>query len=223
MSIGPTTVGGEAGGHIEGVRDFGRMAIGASTTITKNTQQFFAAMGFEITENATGVVTVSYAQQDATTALGNPNYTGKIKAMSASASVHFQRAFLRFLHERGYDTELMIVKNQSTHVHAQDFDTFVRNTTITTETTTATLWEASQNNAIMAGFVQDIGDNVRVTFSGGVSKKTGQKPKAQGSIDMTYYGKGYNAGIGVQAQNKSITTRLHADVQLSKNASVRIA
>jgi hypothetical protein len=129
----------------------------------------FLAAGYELSSDITGVITVSTVNKDAAHALGDQSYSGDISATSWSAAINYRNAFVRFLQENGNNTTLK-TENQSTYqVTQQDFDTFVRNTTITTSTTTTTLWDAFNRNTVTIGGRYDIGDRFQATISAGVS------------------------------------------------------
>ena len=144
-------------------------AVGIEGIRAEYTKSAFPAAWYELTSDITGMITVSIASKDAAHALGDQSYSGDISATSWSAAINYRNAFVRFLQENGQNTTLKSDTQSSYQVTQQDFDTFVHNTTITTSTTTRSLWEAFSRNTIMVGGRYDIGKRFQGTLSAGVS------------------------------------------------------
>lgn len=170
VSGGPI-VGNTAGSGLrfKTVYDSGTWALGSEIISSTGLQSYFLAMGFQITQEVNGMISIASVSQDASKALGNPEYHGDISAFSLSAQVNYRNAFIRFLHEQGKDAILSEKHEYSTIVTQEAFTNFLRTTTTTIDRKTTTLWDAFSRNTLLAGYRWDIGENGQLVATLGAS------------------------------------------------------
>lgn len=204
VSAGPI-VGNTAGAGLrfKTVYDSGTWALGSEIISSTGLQSYFLAMGFQITQDVNGMVSIASVSQDASKAFGNSEYHGDITAISVSAQVNYRNAFLRFLHEQGKDTILSEKHENSTTVTQEAFTNFLRTTTTTIDRKTTTLWDAFSRDAVLAGYRWDIGENGQLIATLGVSNDPVNGTRPVGGADYAYYGGTWKSSFGAHTQGKT--------------------
>ena len=86
----------------------------------------------------------------------------------------------------------------SSTVTIQDFETFLRHTTTTTNNKTVTLWDAYTRQTLTAGYTFDIDERTQAKLSAGVTHDPVHGTQAVGDARVTYYGDTYKVDGGVQ-------------------------
>lgn len=189
---------------------------------TRELESAFFAAGFKIAQNVTGTFTVSAASESAAKALGNSKYDGKLRAYSASFGLSMGQAFARFIHERGKDITLLTEYGRSVQISQDDMNTFLRQTTVTTDTTTTTLWNAFSRETVLGGYTWNIGDNWQVTGSAGLSNDPLHGTMETAGFDVAYFGGDWKANAGIRSQSGQIISNGAATVQLNDKWSLGI-
>ncbi|MDD2693681.1 MAG: hypothetical protein PHY14_02005 [Candidatus Gracilibacteria bacterium] len=204
VSAGPI-VGNTAGSGLrfKTVYDSGTWSLGSEIILATELQSYFLAIGFQITQEVNGMISVAAVTQDAAKALGNSEYHGDLSAISLSAQVNYRNAFIRFLHEQGISTTLSEKSTISTTVTEEAFMNFIRTTTTTIKGKETTLWDAFSRTTLLAGYRWDIGENGQLVASAGVSNDPVNGTRPVGGADYTYYGDTWKASLGVHAQGKT--------------------
>lgn len=222
LTAGPAFALGSTGAQVGGTLDRGAWALGAQVIYTPEMQSAFLAAGFKITQDITGIFTVSTASESAAKALGDERYQGKLQAVGFSLGAHIRQAFVRFVLEQGKDKNLLT--EQGVQVSEQDMGTFLRQTTL--GTTTETLWDAFTRQTIVGGYAWDIGDNWQVTASAGASHDQLHGTQLAGGLGVAYYGGDWEFSAGarrVQDQQFLVTGSVmkHIDSHTSIGVNAR--